>query len=75
MIHNVLLIDKLDGGIVVRARFWKIDFTESDNSDIHYRVQVTITIASIEDVCYVDDYYLYTAAIQNIPSCHDFSMV
>lgn len=30
MIHNVLLIDKLDGGIVVRARFWKIDFTESD---------------------------------------------
>ncbi len=30
MIHNVLLIDKLDGSIVVRARFWKIEFIEAD---------------------------------------------
>ena len=30
MIHNVLLIDKVDGGVVTRTRFWKIDFTDSD---------------------------------------------
>ncbi|NHJ13866.1 MAG: GTP-binding protein [Candidatus Thorarchaeota archaeon] len=30
MIHNVLLIDKVDGGIVTKTRFWKIDFLESD---------------------------------------------
>ncbi|MHA2312438.1 MAG: ADP-ribosylation factor-like protein, partial [Candidatus Thorarchaeota archaeon] len=30
MIHNVLLIDKVDGGVVTRTRFWKIDFTDGD---------------------------------------------
>lgn len=30
MIHNVLLIDKVDGSVVTRTRFWKIDFTDSD---------------------------------------------
>ncbi|MFW9908499.1 MAG: ADP-ribosylation factor-like protein [Candidatus Thorarchaeota archaeon] len=42
MIHNVLLINKREGEIVVRARFWKIDF-EAENiqeflrgySDLH----------------------------------------
>ncbi|NWF95900.1 MAG: GTP-binding protein [Candidatus Thorarchaeota archaeon] len=28
MIHNVLLIDKVDGSVITRVRFWKIDFTE-----------------------------------------------
>ncbi|MFX1369946.1 MAG: ADP-ribosylation factor-like protein [Promethearchaeota archaeon] len=30
MIHNVLLIDKVDGGVVTRTRFWKIDFLDSE---------------------------------------------
>jgi small GTP-binding protein len=30
MIHNVLLIEKDTGSIVVSTRFWKIDFVESD---------------------------------------------
>ncbi|MHA2070467.1 MAG: hypothetical protein ACW985_01625, partial [Candidatus Thorarchaeota archaeon] len=30
MIHNVLLIDKVDGSVVTRTRFWKIDFTDAD---------------------------------------------
>jgi ADP-ribosylation factor related protein 1 len=30
VIHNVLLIDKVDGSVVTRTRFWKIDFLESD---------------------------------------------
>ncbi|MFX1484387.1 MAG: ADP-ribosylation factor-like protein, partial [Promethearchaeota archaeon] len=30
MIHNVLLIEKADGNVVVRTRFWKIDFLEHD---------------------------------------------
>lgn len=30
MIHNVLLIEKADGNVVVRTRFWKIDFLEDD---------------------------------------------
>ncbi len=30
MIHNVLLIEKADGNVVVKTRFWKIDFLESD---------------------------------------------
>ncbi len=30
MIHNVLLIGKDQGNVVVRTRFWKIDFEDSD---------------------------------------------
>lgn len=30
MIHNVILIDKTDGSVVVRTRFWRIEFTDSD---------------------------------------------
>jgi len=30
MIHNVLLIGKGQGNVVVRTRFWKIDFDDSD---------------------------------------------
>ncbi|MFW9980804.1 MAG: ADP-ribosylation factor-like protein [Candidatus Thorarchaeota archaeon] len=30
MIHNVLLIEKEDGNVVVKTRFWKIDFEERD---------------------------------------------
>ncbi|MHA3963865.1 MAG: ADP-ribosylation factor-like protein [Candidatus Thorarchaeota archaeon SMTZ1-45] len=30
MIHNVLLIEKADGNVVVRTRFWKIDFLDDD---------------------------------------------
>ncbi|MFW9768152.1 MAG: ADP-ribosylation factor-like protein [Candidatus Thorarchaeota archaeon] len=30
MIHNVLLIEKADGNVVVRTRFWKIDFEDKD---------------------------------------------
>jgi ADP-ribosylation factor related protein 1 len=30
MIHNVLLIEKQTGNVVVRTRFWKIDFNETD---------------------------------------------
>jgi ADP-ribosylation factor related protein 1 len=30
LIHNVLLIEKADGNVVVRTRFWKIDFEDSD---------------------------------------------
>ncbi|MFW9925570.1 MAG: ADP-ribosylation factor-like protein [Candidatus Thorarchaeota archaeon] len=30
MIHNVLLIEKEDGNVVVKTRFWKIDFDERD---------------------------------------------
>ncbi|MHA1637207.1 MAG: ADP-ribosylation factor-like protein [Candidatus Thorarchaeota archaeon] len=50
MIHNVLLIDKLDGGIVVRARFWKIDFTDSDIQEflVGYRDLFT-TVGLSED--------------------------
>ncbi|MDH4215215.1 MAG: ADP-ribosylation factor-like protein, partial [Candidatus Thorarchaeota archaeon] len=33
MIHNVLLIGKEDGKVVVRTRFWKIDFLDKDISD------------------------------------------
>jgi len=33
MIHNVLLIGKDQGNVVVRTRFWKIDFQEKDISD------------------------------------------
>jgi ADP-ribosylation factor related protein 1 len=33
MIHNVLLIGKEQGNVVVRTRFWKIDFEDSDISD------------------------------------------
>ncbi len=33
MIHNVLLINKSDGDIVVRARFWKVDFEKADIQD------------------------------------------
>ena len=33
MIHNVLLIGKEDGNVVVRTRFWKIDFVDKDISD------------------------------------------
>jgi small GTP-binding protein len=33
MIHNVLLIDKVDGGVVTRTRFWKIDFLDSEIQD------------------------------------------
>jgi small GTP-binding protein len=30
LIHNVLLIDKVDGGVVTRQWFWKIEFTDAD---------------------------------------------
>jgi len=30
LIHNVLLIEKADGNVVVRTRFWKIDFEDKD---------------------------------------------
>jgi small GTP-binding protein len=30
MIHNVLLIEKQGGNVVVRTRFWKIDFQDDD---------------------------------------------
>jgi small GTP-binding protein len=30
MIHNILLIDKVDGSIVAKTRFWKIDFDDTD---------------------------------------------
>ncbi|UCE11245.1 MAG: GTP-binding protein [Candidatus Thorarchaeota archaeon] len=30
MIHNVLLIDKIDGGVVTRQWFWKIEFGDAD---------------------------------------------
>jgi len=33
MIHNVLLIGKDQGNVVVRTRFWKIDFEEHDIAD------------------------------------------
>ncbi|MBE0525554.1 MAG: GTP-binding protein, partial [Candidatus Thorarchaeota archaeon] len=33
MIHNVLLIGKGQGNVVVRTRFWKIDFEDSDIID------------------------------------------
>ena len=33
MIHNVLLIGKETGNVVVKTRFWKIDFTEADVAD------------------------------------------
>jgi len=33
MIHNVLLIGKDQGNVVVRTRFWKIDFEENDIAD------------------------------------------
>jgi len=33
MIHNVLLIGKDDGNVVVRTRFWKIDFQDKDITD------------------------------------------
>ncbi len=33
MIHNVLLIEKQNGNVVVRTRFWKIDFKEEDVKD------------------------------------------
>ncbi len=33
MIHNVLLIGKDQGDVVVRTRFWKIDFEDSDIVD------------------------------------------
>ncbi|MGY5880388.1 MAG: ADP-ribosylation factor-like protein [Candidatus Thorarchaeota archaeon] len=33
MIHNVLLIGKDQGNVVVRTRFWKIDFEDSDITD------------------------------------------
>jgi len=33
MIHNVLLIGKDQGNVVVRTRFWKIDFDEGDISE------------------------------------------
>lgn len=30
MIHNVLLIEKANGNVVVKTRFWKIDFEQKD---------------------------------------------
>jgi small GTP-binding protein len=30
LIHNVLLIDKVDGGVVTRQWFWKVEFTDAD---------------------------------------------
>jgi ADP-ribosylation factor related protein 1 len=33
VIHNVLLIEKANGNVVVRTRFWKIDFLEHDIQD------------------------------------------
>ncbi|TXT55277.1 MAG: hypothetical protein BAJATHORv1_40188 [Candidatus Thorarchaeota archaeon] len=33
MIHNVLLVNKVDGEVVTKTRFWRIDFTESDIQD------------------------------------------
>jgi len=30
VIHNVLLIGKVDGSVVTRTRFWKIDFLDND---------------------------------------------
>ena len=33
MIHNVLLIGKETGNVVVKTRFWKIDFAEADVAD------------------------------------------
>ncbi|TFH09817.1 MAG: GTP-binding protein [Candidatus Thorarchaeota archaeon] len=33
MIHNVLLIGKDQGNVVVRTRFWKIDFEDKDITD------------------------------------------
>ncbi len=33
MIHNVLLIGKEQGNVVVRTRFWKIEFQEKDIAD------------------------------------------
>ena len=30
LIHNVVLIDKLDGNVVARTRFWKVDFIDTD---------------------------------------------
>ncbi len=33
MIHNVLLVEKADGNVVVKTRFWKIDFLENDVKD------------------------------------------
>lgn len=33
MIHNVILIDKTDGSVVTRTRFWRIEFLDSDIRD------------------------------------------
>jgi len=33
LIHNVLLVEKADGNVVVKTRFWKIDFLENDVKD------------------------------------------
>ena len=30
MIHNVILVDKTDGSVVVRTRFWRIEFADAD---------------------------------------------
>jgi len=33
MIHNVILIDKMDGSVVTRTRFWRIEFADSEIRD------------------------------------------
>ncbi len=33
MIHNVLLLDKLDGSVITRQWFWKIEFSDADLAD------------------------------------------
>jgi len=48
VIHNVLLIEKADGNVVVKTRFWKIDFLEHDISDFlagHRDLQTTEGLA------------------------------
>jgi ADP-ribosylation factor related protein 1 len=48
VIHNVLLIEKGSGNVVVRTRFWKIDFLEHDVSEFlsgYFDLQTTDGLA------------------------------
>lgn len=55
MIHNVILIDKMDASVVTRTRFWRIEFVDSDIRDFltGYRDLLTTQGISADTPIYV----------------------
>jgi ADP-ribosylation factor related protein 1 len=66
MIHNVLLVEKQTGNVVVRTRFWKIDFEDGDIQDFLHGygdLQVTAGLAPDTPVFVAEKHKVFHAEV------------